>query len=546
FVSGKVNWVLLNSSVEVLTARVNNRKGHFLDPNILKSQIDTLETPNYGVNIDVKSNLNQIKKEALRYINMNKSEIGLIGLGVMGKSLALNIANNGFELSVYNRSVKGVEENVASNFESQHSEGRQNLHGFDDLGEFIDSLESPKRIMLMVNAGAAVDSVIDSLAPYLNKGDVVIDGGNSHYDDTKRRVRSLVSQGIQFVGCGISGGEEGALKGPSMMPGGSPEGYRLVEKVLTAISAKDDKDGDCCAFVGLEGSGHFVKMVHNGIEYGEMQLIAETYHLLRFHIGLSVDEIAALFKSWNESDLQSYLLEISSQILTVKEGDDYLIDLILDVAQQKGTGGWSTTAALNLGMPLSTISEAVMARCLSAQKNNRIAAKNVYGAVDLKLEGNKEELVEKVCQAYRVARMVNHAIGFDVIREMSSVHNWEINLSELARLWTNGCIIRSGLMKSIITSTKMAPSQHLLLNSSLIEIIKGERLSLASTVSQGILKGCYMPVFSAALNYLNGFTSDQLSTNMIQAQRDFFGAHTYRRVDRSEDEVFHTEWSKLI
>ncbi|MBU2915316.1 NADP-dependent phosphogluconate dehydrogenase [Reichenbachiella agariperforans] len=539
-----IQWVYLSGSRELLEQRLSNRQGHFFKPELLQTQLETMEPPRYAYNVDIAKPPKTIVSEIIENMNMKKSDLGLIGLGVMGKSLTLNLAHHDINVSAYNRSVLG-EEHVAKDFASTNKH-LTNLQVFDDLSSFVKTLISPRKIMLMVNAGPAVDHVIQDLLPFLEEGDIIIDGGNSHYHDTTRRIDLLNQHSIHFVGCGVSGGEEGALKGPSIMPGGDKEAVDAVLPYLKQIAARDQQGKACCTNIGLQGSGHFVKMVHNGIEYAEMQLIAEAYTVLREGAGLSIDEIAVIFKEWNQGELQSYLLEITADILMVKEGDVHLVELIYDAAQQKGTGGWSTTSALEVGAPFGTISEAVMARCLSAFKPTRVEASKHYGDYPKNPSENTETMIAELKVAYQAARVVNHAIGFEMIRTTSTEYRWDINLSELARIWTNGCIIRSSLMEQLVQEYSDNPLKHTLLIDSFIHQLKGERITLANTVAYSLQMGIAMPVFSAAINYLHGFTSEQSSAHIIQAQRDYFGSHTYKRKDRSLEDVFHTDWQQIV
>ena len=393
----------------------------------------------------------------------------------------------------------------------------------------------------MVNAGKPVDYVIDDLTPLLDDGDLIIDGGNSHYLDTKTRVERLNKFNVHFIGMGVSGGEEGALKGPSIMPSGNKEAYRRIENILENISAKDTNNKACCTYVGEDGSGHFIKTIHNGIEYAEMQLIAETYHYLRFFGNLNPIEISDVFNSWKQSGLNSYLLEITIDILKAKEKDEvFLIDNILDKASQKGTGGWSTNIALDLGKPLNTISDSVMARFLSAMKKERVEASKLY---NINNESSTIDLHE-LRDTYKVSRIINHAIGFDTIKAASIENEWNLNLSEIARIWTNGCIIKSELMEDLVDYFKQS-DRHLLLNEDIVSIIKPTYNDFKNTISSILNSGCPMPVMSASLNYFLGFTSKQSSANIIQAQRDYFGAHTYQRNDKPEDQFFHTDWKSI-
>ncbi|OIQ40562.1 MAG: phosphogluconate dehydrogenase (NADP(+)-dependent, decarboxylating) [Bacteroidetes bacterium MedPE-SWsnd-G1] len=532
----ELKWVFLNAEYEVVLERLKKRKGHFLNHQLLKSQFDALEIPNYGVHIDASEDSEHILSEIHKKTMKNSAEFGLIGLGVMGKSLAINIADKGTELAVYNRQVPEKEVDIAKNFEN--SNPNLPITGYDDIGAFVKGLQSPRSILLMVNAGKPVDMVIDTLIPFLEPGDLIIDGGNSHFKNTKKRLDKLKAHGIDFIGMGVSGGEEGALKGPSIMPSGPKAAYERISHILEGISAKDINGKDCCAYIGPEGSGQFIKMIHNGIEYGEMQIIAEVYHLLRFHGNKSPEEIATIFENWKQSGLNSFLLEISIDILKKKEDGDVLLDKILDQASQKGTGGWSTNAALELGKPLNTISDSVMARYISAMKSVRVRASKLYKS---SIRETTTVNNEKLKAAYTSARIINHAIGFDTIQEASFQYNWNLNLSEIARIWTNGCIIRSELMEELVSLFKSS-NEHLLLHPLIVDRLELNALGYRETVANGLLAGCSMPVLSSGLNYMLGFISEQSSANMIQAQRDYFGAHTYKRIDRPFEESFHTNW----
>lgn len=463
------------------------------------------------------------------------SEFGLIGLGVMGKSLSRNLANNGFKLSLYNRHVQDVEMDVAKNFITEFPELKSSL-GFDRMNSFVNSLSSPRKIMLMVNAGSAVDAVIAELKPLLAAGDVIIDGGNSHYKETDRRSKELAASGIEFIGTGVSGGEEGALKGPSIMPGGSFSAYKKVAPYLERIAARDDNGNGCCAHVGKGGAGHFVKMVHNGIEYAEMQLIAECYSLLRYVGGYSLDHIADIFEEWCDGELSSYLLEISHQILRKQERGERIIDIILDKAGNKGTGSWTTIAAAELGVPITMITAALFARYTSAYKSERVRASEKYSQSIVK---NVID-VEALKQSYAIARIANHHQGLHLIDAASISYDWNLNFSEIARIWTNGCIIRSELMKSLIKI--LESTQRLMQNRAIINKVEEGRKYLASIVATAHLSHCSVPCLSAAGDFINTYTQAQSSANMIQAQRDFFGAHTYKRVDDPTGPSHHTIW----
>lgn len=535
-----LTWVFLHSDFEVILERIRNRKDHYFKSDLLQSQFDILEHPEDAIDVDVNKTREQIVDEIMKKIEKKEqNEIGLLGLGVMGKSLALNLATKGFKTAVFNRQVKDVEVDIAETFAA----GNKDIYDFpwfDDLEKFVHSLARPRNILLMVNAGPAVDMVVESLLPFLEEGDLIMDGGNSHYKDTIRRERSLKEKGILFMGIGVSGGEEGALKGPSIMPGGPAESYKRVGKMLEKIAARDKNADPCCTYIGPDGAGHFVKMLHNGIEYGEMQLIAETYHFLRFHHKMEPDEIAGVFEKWNE-EMKSYLLEISVDILRKKEGRDFLIDKILDAAGQKGTGGWSTNAALELGVSFDTITAAVMARNISALKEERVKAEEKY---EPEKRSGSGSAVENLFSAYRTASIINHAVGFELLRAASREYSWNLDLSEISRIWTNGCIIRSGLMEDLVGVYRKTPMEHLLMQTGMIEKVQEGSRDLSKFVSKALESGFPAPVSSAALNYLYGYTSSQSSANMIQAQRDYFGAHTYERKDKPRGESFHTEWKK--
>ena len=536
-----LTWIFLHSEFEVIHQRIASRKNHYFKPEMLQSQYDILEQPEAGIHVDVQATQEEIINEIMEKIAAKKegSEIGIIGLGVMGKSLALNFGSKGIRTSVFNRHVEELEVDIAKNF-AQESRDIFDFPWFDDLQKFVASLKAPRNILLMVNAGKAVDLVIEGLLPFLEKGDLIIDGGNSHYKDTDRREAFLKEKGLLFIGTGISGGEEGARKGPSIMPGGPQQAYDRVGKLLEKIAAKDNDGKPCCTHIGPGGSGHFVKMLHNGIEYGEMQLIAETYHLLRYSHGLSPEEISDLFEEWNR-EMKSFLLEISVEILRKKEDGEFLIDKVLDAAKQKGTGGWSTNAALELGVPLDTITAAVLARNISGRKEDRVQAEKLY-------ERNKKQTLQKgdfseLFESYEAASMINHAIGFDLLSAASKEYEWNLNLSEIARIWTNGCIIRSGFMEELVELFRDF-SGHLLLHDQISERLKAQIPHLAETTAKALKSGFSMPLMSSAANYFYSFTSAQSSANLIQAQRDAFGAHTYERTDKPRGRFFHSNWSK--
>ncbi len=535
-----IKWIFLEASYETILKRLEARQGHFFKKELLVSQFDTLEQPKQGICINVEQSIEKSITQIKLKLNMSKSQLGLIGLGVMGKSLSKNILSRGFSLSVYNRQVENKEVDIAKHFVDEQPNGSHVL-GFDDLSSFVNSLEEPRTIMIMVNAGKPIDLVIESILPLLSKGDCLIDGGNSHYKKTLEREQLVSRLGIHFIGTGVSGGEEGALKGPSIMPGGSKEAYMRSGKFLEAIAARDKNDNSCCTYIGPGGAGHYVKMIHNGIEYGEMQLLAEIYHFLRFYGNKTPEQISDVFESWRINRKDSFLLEITADILRKKEGEEFLIDKILDKAGQKGTGGWSTVSALEIGMPLSTISEAVMARNLSGMKSERETASEIYN-LKPSIAIDDEELLNTLEKAFYATSIINHAIGFDLISQASQEYQWNLNLSEIARIWTNGCIIRGHLMEQISVLFKDSDSISLLLLPEIVEILKTDITKLTDIVSIAMRAGYSLPVMSAAANYFLTYTSKQSSANMIQAQRDYFGAHTYQRIDAPLTEYFHTNW----
>ncbi len=537
----QVRWVLLYGSKQLISDRLLKREDHFFDPTLLDSQFETLEEATYGERYSIKKEVPQLVDQIYNFkSNTMEYNMGLIGLGVMGKSLAENLAKNGTNLAIYNREIPGKEENIAADFVRSMPE-QYVLQGHNNLSDFVHSLTKPRSILLMVNAGEAVDAVIASLTPKLSPGDLIIDGGNSHYKDTERRMAALSENGIKFLGVGISGGEAGAKNGPSIMPGGSKEAYAMVQPFFNKIAAKDKQNSPCSNFIGKGGAGHFVKMIHNGIEYAEMQIISEVYHFFKTITTANNKDISNVFKSWSGAGLQSYLLDISANILLKKDGPDFLLDKVLDKAGQKGTGGWSTQAALELGIPLNTISEAVMVRNLSGQKKERVQAAKRYGHKQY-THFKFEEIKLEVQHAYQLARIVNHAIGIDAIRLASDQYNWNINLSDVARIWTNGCIIKSELMEELVYVLRDLPDCNFLMHTTAVEAVKKYDNQMASFIFKSTLNRMPIPVISAAWNYLNGWLTANSSANMIQAQRDCFGAHTYKRNDRNESITFHSNW----
>ena len=470
---------------------------------------------------------------------MSKADIAMIGLAVMGENLALNMLNNGFTVAVYNRSTK-----VVDDFVNGRAKGKPVIgcHSVEDL---CKSLKTPRKVMMMVKAGDVVDQVIQSVLPFLEKGDIIIDGGNSHYPDSNRRVTDLATKGIHFIGAGISGGEEGALHGPSIMPGGAKEAWPSVKPIFQAVCAKVD-GAPCCDWVGDAGSGHFVKMVHNGIEYGDMQLICEAYNLLRDCGGLSPEEMQQVFVDWNKGDLDSYLIELTSDIFTKKDDETgkYMLDVILDAAGQKGTGKWTATIALDLGMPLTLIGEAVFARCLSALKSERVTASKILRGPSASKVPNVKEFINDVKDALYCAKIVSYAQGFTLMRAAAEDFKWDLNYGSVALMWRGGCIIRSKFLGDIKKAFDKNPKlTNLLLDPFFKEAVDTGQAGWRRVASTAVLSGISAPAMISALNYFDGYRSERLPANLLQAQRDYFGAHTYERVDKPRGEFFHTNWT---
>ena len=469
-----------------------------------------------------------------------KSDIGLIGLAVMGENLVLNMESKGFRVSVYNRTVEKVDK-----FINGRGAGK-NFYGAHSLEDLVASLKTPRRVFLMVKAGQPVDDFIEKLIPLLDKGDIIIDGGNSHFPDTARRTAYVESKGLQYMGTGVSGGEEGALKGPSMMPGGSPEAWPHVKPIFQSICAKVEGGVPCCDWVGEGGAGHFVKMVHNGIEYGDIQLICECYQIMKDYLGMSNEEMHQTFAEWNKGDLDSYLVEITRDILAKKDDDGkYVLDYILDTAGQKGTGKWTAIAALDQGVPLTLIGESVFARCLSAQKEERVeASKILEGPKPSKFTGDRAAFLEDLRRALFSAKVVSYAQGYALMRSAAKEYGWNLNYGGIALMWRGGCIIRSVFLGKIKEAFDKNPGiANLLLDSyfqsKLAEAQKGWRNVIASAVVNGIP----VPCLSAAIEYYDGYRTERLPANLLQAQRDYFGAHTYERTDKPRGEFFHTNWT---
>lgn len=470
---------------------------------------------------------------------MKQADIGLIGLAVMGENLVMNMESRGFTVAVYNRTVSKVDD-----FVNGRAAGKRVL-GCHSLSELVASLTKPRKVFMMVKAGQAVDGMIEELLPLLEDGDVLIDGGNSHFPDTIRRTAYVESKGKLYIGTGVSGGEEGALKGPSMMPGGSPAAWPHVKPIFQAICAKVEDGASCCDWVGENGAGHFVKMVHNGIEYGDMQLICEAYQLLRDVLGLSAAELHQVFKRWNETELDSYLIEITRDILAYNDADGApIVDKILDAAGQKGTGKWTAIAALDEGVPLTLIGEAVFARSLSAMKDERVRAAEAFPREKVSFTGDREAFIEDVRQALYAAKIISYAQGYALMRAAAGTYGWNLNYGGIALMWRGGCIIRSVFLGKIKEAYERNPAlENLILDPYFQKTLQGLLPAWRNAVMAAIRHGIPAPAMTAALSYFDGYTSQRLPANLLQAQRDYFGAHTYERLDAPRGQFFHTNWT---
>ncbi|HSU60073.1 MAG TPA: decarboxylating NADP(+)-dependent phosphogluconate dehydrogenase [Bryobacteraceae bacterium] len=467
-------------------------------------------------------------------------DIGLIGLAVMGQNLVLNMNDHGYKVAVFNRTTSKVDEFLAN-----EAKGTQ-VVGAHSIPELIQALKRPRRVMLMVKAGETVDQMIDQIAPNLEKGDIIIDGGNSHFPDTNRRTKSLNEKGILFIGTGVSGGEEGARFGPSIMPGGNPEAWPHVKDIFQSIAAKVEDGSPCCDWVGEAGAGHYVKMVHNGIEYGDMQLICEAYQLLKDGLGLSPDELGDVFTDWNKGELDSFLIEITAEIFKKKDEDGQpLIDKILDTAGQKGTGKWTAISALDLGMPVTLIGEAVFARCLSALKEERSAASKVLTGPQHRTDTqDRKVFIEDVRRALYCSKMISYAQGYMLLREAGREQGWHLNMGGIALMWRGGCIIRSRFLGKIKEAYDNNPHlTNLLLDNFFSGVLNQYEASWRHAIIHAIGFGVPTPAFSTALAFYDGYRTERLPANLLQAQRDFFGAHTYERVDQPRSQFFHTNWT---
>jgi len=467
------------------------------------------------------------------------ADIGLIGLAVMGENLVLNMESKGFTVAVFNRTVDKVDA-----FINGRGKGK-NFIGAHSLQELVASLERPRKVMMLVKAGQPVDNFIEQLIPLLEPGDIIIDGGNSHFPDTIRRTKYVESKGLLYIGTGVSGGEEGALKGPSMMPGGSPAAWPYVKDIFQSISAKVEDGTPCCDWVGEDGAGHFVKMVHNGIEYGDMQIINEAYHLMKDLLGMTDDEQHEVFKKWNEGKLNSYLIEITRDILAFKDEDgNPLVEKILDKAGQKGTGKWTVDAALDLGIPLTLIGESVFSRCLSAQKDLRVKASKEISGTKPNFKGDKQQFVDDLEQAIYASKIISYAQGYDLMMQAAKEYHWNLNYGGIALIWRGGCIIRSVFLVDIKKAFDQNPNlENLLLDPFFKQAVQSAQESWRRVCATALQNGIPVPAMTSALCYFDGFRSERLPANLLQAQRDYFGAHQYERIDRPRGEFFHTDWT---
>ncbi|MGX6962482.1 NADP-dependent phosphogluconate dehydrogenase [Vagococcus xieshaowenii] len=465
-----------------------------------------------------------------------KQQVGVVGMAVMGKNLALNIESKGYHVAIYNRTAEKTKLVIEENSD-------KNLWAAYDIEEFVNNLETPRRIILMVQAGNPTDQMINQLLPFLEKGDILVDGGNTFFQDTRRRHKELADSGIHFIGMGVSGGEEGALKGPALMPGGEEEAYRLIAPMLEKIAAKATDGKPCVAYMGGDGAGHFVKMVHNGIEYGDMQLIAESYDLLRKLRGVSIESTADIFKEWNEGELDSFLIEITSNLLTKQDekAQQPLVEMILDSAGNKGTGKWTSQSALDLGVALPLVTEAVFARYISTIKDERVIASKLLFGPTIVEDKDNDELVEKIRQALYFSKIMSYAQGFAQYKVASETYNWQLNFGEIAQIFREGCIIRARFLQKITEAYERNPElDNLLLDEYFIDITKRYQESAREVANLAIASGIPVPTLSSAISYYDSYRSAQLPANIIQAQRDYFGAHTFKRVDMPGD--FHANW----
>ncbi len=471
-----------------------------------------------------------------------KADIGLVGLAVMGENLVLNMESKGFTVAVFNRTVSKVDD-----FVNGRGKGKKVI-GTRSIEELCANLSSPRKIMLMVKAGKPVDDFIELILPHLDKGDIVIDGGNSHFPDSTRRTQYLAGKGILFVGTGVSGGEEGALKGPSIMPGGNPAAWPHMKKIFQSISAKVADGSPCCEWVGNDGAGHFVKMVHNGIEYGDMQMICEAYFIMKNAMGMSPEDMHNAFMKWNKGELDSYLIEITRDILSKRDPETgkAVVDIILDTAGQKGTGKWTSIAALDLGSPSPTIAEAVFARCISAMKEERVVASKILHGPSSEFKGNQGEFIEDVRKALYASKICSYAQGFQLMRAAAQEYKWNLNYGQIAMMWRGGCIIRAKFLGDIKGAFDTNPDlPNLLLDPFFRDVLDNCQDSWRRAIATSIQLGIPVPAFSSAISYFDSYRSASLPANLLQAQRDYFGAHMYERIDKPRGKFFHTDWAEL-
>ena len=533
--SNSIHFVYLEGSKNLIEQRLESRKGHYFPASLLASQLETLEPPENAFTISITQTPQAIVEMIMKTLlnqNTSKAAIGLLGLGVMGKALTQNFVRNGISVSVYNRELKGVEELVAKNF-VQSLPSLKDTQAFCDYTSFIDSLKSPKKIFLMIEAGVATDAVLDELAVLLEKGDVLVDLGNTFYKETETRIHHFAKKGIHFIGAGISGGELGALNGASIMPSGTKEAYELVAPYLNSIAAKDKNNQACSTYIGEGGTGHFVKMVHNGIEYAEMQLLAEIYGLARA-AGKNPSEIADMLSAWKADKLDSFLLNTTINILNTKEGSEWLIDKIQDVSESKGTGTWATNALTNAAIPASLIANALYARQISSYKNLRVQLEKNYPCEKNTITINEASLKN----AYHFTKMIIHFQGFWLLDEFSKNHHWNLNLSEIARIWTKGCIIQSDFMETLVPILKL--NAHIILEASITEQIKTTAPAATEIVINALENKIATPIMSDAIQFFNAISTAHSTANLIQAQRDYFGAHTFLRIGATAKE--HYAW----
>jgi 6-phosphogluconate dehydrogenase len=470
---------------------------------------------------------------------MKKADIGLIGLAVMGENLVLNMESKGFTVAVYNRTVDKVDKFMAGRG------AEKKFVGCHTIAELCANLERPRKVMMLVKAGSPVDDFIEQIMPHLEPGDIIIDGGNSHFPDTIRRAKYVESKGFLYIGTGVSGGEEGALLGPSMMPGGSPAAWPHVKEIFQAVAAKVEDGSPCCDWVGENGAGHFVKMVHNGIEYGDMQIICEAYQLMKELLGMNYDEMHEVFVEWNKGELDSYLIEITRDILGFRdENGEPLVEKILDTAGQKGTGKWTGVAALDLGIPLTLIGESVFARCLSAQKDLRVKASKVLSGPEKLFKGDRAAFLNDIKDALFAAKIISYAQGYDLMREAAKEYSWKLNNGGIALMWRGGCIIRSVFLGKIKEAFDKNPDlENLLLDDFFKNTMEKAQAGMRRVVATAITNGVPAPTLASAVTYFDGFRSERLPANLLQAQRDYFGAHTYERTDKPRGQFFHTNWT---